>query len=37
MGKALYCHKTSGSFYTTPGGTPKAVLCINGALTVQTI
>jgi len=36
-GKALYCHKTNGSFYTTPGGTPRAVLCINSALTVQTI
>jgi hypothetical protein len=36
-GKALYCHKTSGSFYTTPGPVAKAVLCINSALTVQTI
>jgi hypothetical protein len=36
-GKALYCHKTSGSFYATPGPVAKAVLCINSALTVQTI
>lgn len=35
-GKALYCHKTAGSFYTSPGGA-KAILCINSALTVQTI
>jgi len=36
-GKALYCHKTNGSFYTTPGPVAKAVLCINSGLTVQTI
>lgn len=36
-GRALYCHKTSGLFYTSPGGTARAVLCINSALTVQTI
>ena len=35
-GKALYCHKNAGSFYASPGGA-KAILCIDSALTVQTI
>jgi hypothetical protein len=35
-GKAFYCVKTTGSFYTSVGGT-KAVLCIDDTNTIKTL